>query len=103
MLTTANSSQFDTCDSERTFTIQVPILAANCPTLLNAVFALSSRHLAGTSNYDPSISGQYHERCLEHMIPVLNDPDAVMDDVLLAAACILRTLEELDGKNSSLL
>ncbi|KAJ9635243.1 hypothetical protein H2199_008730 [Coniosporium tulheliwenetii] len=89
-------SWFDTCDPERTFTIQVPVLAANCPTLLNAIFALSSRHLAGTSNYDPSISGKYHERCLEHMIPVLNDPDAVMDDVLLAAACLLRTLEELD-------
>jgi hypothetical protein len=36
---------------------------------------------------------------LKHLIPMLNDTAAIMDENLLAATVILRFLEEVEGRN----
>ena len=90
--------QFDTCDTHQHFRLEVPIRAATSTTLLYAIFALSSRHLAITSDYDDFACDRYHQDCLASLIPTLSDPNAVMNDSLLAAIVLLRTLEELSGK-----
>ena len=87
---------FDMSDPYRHFRTVVPQRAATCPTLLNAIFALSARHLSRVGEYDPLISDRYHQKCLEHLIPVLNDPAAVLDENLLASTIILRHLEEIE-------
>ncbi|PNP61589.1 hypothetical protein FNYG_13660 [Fusarium nygamai] len=89
-------SQFDLCDSRRHFANIVPPRAASCPTLLNAIFALSSRHLSLNAQYDPYASDRYHQACLRHLATISNDSSALNDDNLLAATILLRTLEELD-------
>ncbi|KAF5549186.1 ARCA-like protein [Fusarium mexicanum] len=87
---------FDLCDSRRHFANIVPPRAASCPTLLNAIFALSSRHLSLNAQYDPYASDRYHQACLRHLATISNDSSALNDDNLLAATILLRTLEELD-------
>ncbi|KAF5962913.1 ARCA-like protein [Fusarium bulbicola] len=74
----------------RHFANIVPPRAASCPTLLNDIFALSSRHLSLNALYDPYASDRYHQACLRHLATISND------DNLLAATILLRTLEELD-------
>ncbi|KAJ0336345.1 hypothetical protein KNSL1_013315 [Colletotrichum chrysophilum] len=88
--------QFDLCDARRHFAIVVPQRAITCPTLLNAIFALSSRHLSLHDQYDPYASDRYHQECLKHLTTISNDSSALTNDDLLAATILLRTLEELD-------
>lgn len=98
------AASFDLCDDARHFATVVPQRAAVCPTLLNAVLASSARHLSRISTYDLFISDQYHQKCLNHLIPMLSDHAAIMDENLLAATVILRFLEEIEvpvsGTNS---
>ncbi|KAJ9649400.1 hypothetical protein H2199_000175 [Coniosporium tulheliwenetii] len=87
---------FDLCDQDRHFALVVPQRAAICPTLLNAIFAASARHLSRISDFDPFVSDRYHQECLKHLIPELSDTAAIMDENLLAATVILRFLEEVE-------
>ncbi|KAK8194346.1 hypothetical protein M8818_007535 [Zalaria obscura] len=74
----------------------LPQRAAHCPILLNAIFAVSAKHLSSLHpNYDPLISDRYHGECIKHLIPMLNDEQAVFDEDLMAATVILRYLEEV--------
>jgi hypothetical protein len=60
--------------------------------------ALSARHLSCTTTFDPYVSDQYYQACLETLIPALSNHAVTMDDDLLAATVILRLLEEFDGE-----
>lgn len=41
---------------------------------------------------------EYHSRCIEYLVSVADDPEAVYDENLLVASIILRFYEEVDGK-----
>ncbi|KAJ6144121.1 hypothetical protein N7470_008016 [Penicillium chermesinum] len=71
-----------------------PHRARYCDTLFNAIMALSARHLSSTADLAPLVSDQYYQKCLETLIPALNDHRVTMDDDLLAATVILRLHEE---------
>lgn len=87
------------CDSKQHFAIDVPQRALSCPTLLNAIFALSSRHLSlKGKHFDTWISNHYHEQCLQQLSSISSDSQALRNDDLLAATILLRTLEELEGQ-----
>ncbi|KAF7185048.1 hypothetical protein HII31_13671 [Pseudocercospora fuligena] len=90
------SRNFDLTDPRRHFRSVVPQRAAICPTLMNAIFALSARHLSRVGEYDPLVSNKYHQECLKHLIPMLDDTDAILDENLLASTIILRHLEEFE-------
>lgn len=87
---------YDLTDPLKHFQRVVPQRAATCPTLLNAIFALSARHLSRTNEYDPLASNKYHQKCLGHLIPMLNDESAILDENLLASTTVLRNLEEIE-------
>ncbi|CAK4033557.1 Hypothetical predicted protein [Lecanosticta acicola] len=87
---------FDLTDPRAHFRNVVPQRAAVCPTLMNAIFALSARHLSRIGQYDPLVSNRYHQECLKHLIPMLDDTSAILDENLLASTIILRHLEELE-------
>ena len=87
---------FDLTDPLKHFRHVVPQRAATCPTLLNAIFALSARHLSRVGRYDPLVSNKYHQECLKHLIPMLDDTTAILDENLLASTIILRHLEEIE-------
>ncbi|RDW58358.1 hypothetical protein BP5796_12288 [Coleophoma crateriformis] len=88
---------FDLCDTKgHHFAYEVPRRAITCPTLLNAIFALSSRHLSITGHFDEYASDRYHQECLKHLTTISDDASALTNDDLLAATILLRTLEELE-------
>ncbi|KAH7131658.1 hypothetical protein B0J13DRAFT_508714 [Dactylonectria estremocensis] len=88
---------FDLCDASRHFALEVPRRAMSSPTLLNAIFALSSRHLSIMhEQFDEYASTRYHQNCLHKLSSISNDSSALNNDDLLAATILLRTLEELD-------
>ncbi|KAH7417794.1 hypothetical protein BKA64DRAFT_612527 [Cadophora sp. MPI-SDFR-AT-0126] len=104
---------FDLCDMERHFALIVPQRARDCPALLNAIYTASARHLCRIDQYKKQDSVEYlekcladlhidtaveyHSRCIQHLVSVSDDPDAVYDENLLAASIILRFYEELDA------
>lgn len=90
------SSFFDVGDAYRHFAFEVPQRARTNPILLNAMLALSAKHLSRTSTFDARISDSYLETCLQSLIPALNDSDAVGDDAIFAAVILLRFLEEMN-------
>ncbi|KAM3434882.1 hypothetical protein MY4824_005212 [Beauveria thailandica] len=87
---------FDLCDVSRQFALKVPLRAMSCPTLRNAIFALSSRHLSLRGQFDEYASTRYHQECLRQLTSVSHGSPDLLDDNLLAATILLRTLEELD-------
>jgi hypothetical protein len=87
---------FDLTDCSCHFRNVVPQRAMNDPILMNAILAASARHLSRVSGGDPYIADKYHQRCIQHLIPVLSDEAAVLDENLLASIVILRFLEEID-------
>ncbi|KAI1845778.1 hypothetical protein JX266_008143 [Neoarthrinium moseri] len=88
---------FDLCDEERHFACEVPRRAITCPTLLNAIFALSSRHLSMNEQFDQFAADRYHQECLNQLSTIYTDhQSALANDDLLAATILLRTLEEMD-------
>jgi len=103
----------DLCDPQRHFALTVPKRARDCPALLNAIYTASARHLCrldrykdqNTVNYlDKCLTDlhidtavEYHSRCIQYLVSVSDDPDAVYDENLLAASIILRFYEELDA------
>lgn len=88
---------FDLCDKDRHFTQIVPQRAAICPTLLHAVLAASACHRVRTADFGNHLDyTHYHQKCLDHLIPMLGNTAAIMDENLLAATVILRYLEEIE-------
>jgi hypothetical protein len=106
--------QFDLCDPDRHFALVVPQRARHCPALLNAIYTASARHLCRLDQYKKEnaveylekrladlqieTAVEYHSRCIEHLVSVSDDPEAVFDENLLVASIILRFYEEVDGE-----
>jgi hypothetical protein len=92
----------------------VPLRAARCPPLLNAIFTASARHLTRLEKYKtpkgisynglllPDLKAEtaieYHNKCINHLVSLSGHAKDVIDEDLLAAAVILRFYEEVDGK-----
>ncbi|OWP06500.1 hypothetical protein B2J93_9273 [Marssonina coronariae] len=86
----------DLCDPNQHFQVEVPKRASKCPVLLNAIFALSSRHLSLISDYDKATSNHYHQKCVNLLIPMMGDPIISSDETVLAVMIVLRVLEEIE-------
>ena len=75
-----------------------PIMAASSPLLMNAILALSALHLSRVSDHDVYDAVRYHDKCLEHMVPMLDDHDTPKDDNLLLTTVFLHLYEDLECK-----
>ncbi|KAB8214719.1 hypothetical protein BDV33DRAFT_228073 [Aspergillus novoparasiticus] len=90
----------DITDSQRHFEIEVPLRALEEPVLRYAIFAFSSRHIDRQRQKDISEALQYHNQCLQLLIPVLSGPRDRITDTVLAAVAILRQHEEMDCEDN---
>ncbi|KAH8671757.1 hypothetical protein BGZ60DRAFT_485420 [Tricladium varicosporioides] len=104
---------FDLCDPERHFALVVPQRSGQCPALLNAIYTASARHLCRSEQYKKEntveylekrltnlqieTAVEYHSRCIESLVSVSDDPEAIYDENLLVASIILRFYEEVDA------
>lgn len=91
---------YDLGDALRQFATKVPELALDEPLLFSAVIALSAEHLCQTTG--PKIAremaGFYHSRCVAYLIKLDEKSELLTNGVALAAACLLRSYEILDGE-----
>ncbi|KAK5305197.1 hypothetical protein LTR99_002739 [Exophiala xenobiotica] len=85
----------DVCDPGRHFSTLVPELATTSDLLLHAISAVSAHHLSRTADYDPTVAEQHHERCVELLIPILDDSFA--PDEVVAATVLLRFYEQMSS------
>lgn len=76
----------------------VPRMAFLSPILLTSIFACASKHMSKTIGMTDPTPETYFQETLDHLIPVLNEPDALIEDYILAAVVILRVMEEMDSK-----
>ncbi|KAE8375839.1 hypothetical protein BDV26DRAFT_6007 [Aspergillus bertholletiae] len=86
---------FDVTDSD--FSIQVLCLVPTCPILLFSTLALAARHLHRFADDGTDEAEHYHDRCIELLLPVLNDRTAISDGVILASSVLLRFYEEISA------
>ncbi|KAK4130371.1 hypothetical protein BT67DRAFT_391309 [Trichocladium antarcticum] len=88
----------DLCDPKQTFEIEVPRRAKGCPVLLNAIFALSARHLGQTRNekYYNDLAGGYNAACLKDLTENTKHQSGWTED-RFAAAIILQVVEEINA------
>ena len=66
--------------------------------LMYAICAVSARHLSRVSGLDQVEYMLYHEKCIQSLLPILNDENRITDDDLVATTLLLRLYEELDGQ-----
>ncbi|RKK46087.1 hypothetical protein BFJ66_g8732 [Fusarium oxysporum f. sp. cepae] len=96
---TSNISEwYDLSDSACSFGLEVPSIALDEPLLFCAVIALSSMHACKTSA--PSfrkVAEFYHHRCVQFLIALDAGDELISRGVALAATCLLRSYEILDG------
>lgn len=78
----------------------MPARALKEPVLRFAIFAFSSRHLNRQNHSDTAEALQYHNQCVQLLIPALSEPGLITED-FLAAVAILRQHEEMDGRSFS--
>lgn len=89
-------SQLDVYNSDTHFSVDVVERAPSCPLLLYACLAISARHLSHTTGtVRPQVADGYHERCIEILLPVLENRGEISIDILLAATVILRFFEQI--------
>lgn len=74
-----------------------------CPPLRNTMVALSARYLYRDTDLDQYYSTRYYQKCLDTLVPMLNHFSALMDENLFASVVLLRTFEEIEGKDYWLL
>jgi hypothetical protein len=93
----------------------VPQRANNCPALLYAIYTASARHLCRLAKFRkedeveylgkrlPDLcietAVEYHSRCIEHLVSLSDNREALFDEDFLAASVILRFYEEVDGSS----
>ncbi|CAK7217548.1 hypothetical protein SCUCBS95973_003192 [Sporothrix curviconia] len=102
---------FDVNDPQRQFETFVPYLSLNCPILLHAVLALSACHLVrlhgnrnhhhghgtghGGAHESYDAAAQFHDLCIQDLIPALADASTALDNVLPISTVVLRMYEML--------
>ncbi|KAH8804367.1 hypothetical protein F5884DRAFT_795864 [Xylogone sp. PMI_703] len=90
------ASWLDLNDPERYFTTFVPHFALRCPMLLSAILSFAASHLSRLdSSCDALIGIDYHNKCIERLIPALADPSLALDPILPLSTVILRMHEML--------
>lgn len=94
----------DTDRTPDTFETIVPHRAKDSPILLNAMLALSARHLSQTRSDDQKwhyheLAGEYNYACIKLINCVLQDDRyrSSWTEHLFAAAIILQVMEEMNG------
>lgn len=90
----------DVVCSSQIFGQLVPRMAFLSPILLTSIFAVASKHISKTIGMTDPTPETYFQETLDHLIPVLNEPNALVEDYILAAVVILRVMEEMDSKCS---
>lgn len=104
----ARPVEAETNNNLDTFEIKVPQMAKNFPVLLNAIFALSARHLGQTLSDSSQrkkynrLADMHNEACINIIQNLLMSKDyqSGWTEHLFAATIILQVMEEMNGTST---
>lgn len=78
-------------------------MAASNPLLMTAILALAALHHSRVmGDGDLCEAMDYHDRCLNMMVPMFSDTNLVDNDCVLITTVILHLYEDLDCKATKL-
>ena len=98
------SKWYDLSDSGSTFSDLVPRIALEESLLFCAVIALSAMHLCKTTTRSIRPTAEfYHQRCVRLLIALVEHDELISKGIALAATCLLRSYEILDGEYAAIL
>ena len=86
---------YDLNDEARAFAEQGAELALDSPLLFSAACAYSAIYLHRRLAFPRSIAEAYHGRCLNLLIALSGEDEAIRDGTALASTCLLRSYEIL--------
>lgn len=90
---------YDLSDAAQCFERNVPELALDEPLLFYAIIAVAALHVTKTMKRNlKDVAEQYHDRCIACLIALKEGDALVSNGRALAATCLLRSYEILDGK-----
>lgn len=92
---------FDSADGATFFSTRIPELASGSPALLNAIFALSAKHLSLLGQLQESVSLRYVDACYRALLPDVDTK--AFEAEHLAAVLILRLVMQMTGMLLSVL
>ena len=97
------SCWIDITDPGKTFSVLVPQMALQDLGLMNAILALSSRHLSLSPSSDPASDRtqavQYYNETLRYLQQAMKNPTYLRSDELLATVLTISTYEMIDGSD----
>jgi hypothetical protein len=83
------SPWLDMFDSDRAFTIQVPVLARSCPALLYSILALSARQLERKAGRQHSFDSlELYQEAIRHLTPLLQVHDLTIMPICVILCCL---------------
>ncbi|KAI1069402.1 hypothetical protein LB507_008630 [Fusarium sp. FIESC RH6] len=110
------SPSFDLVDPQRRYQLIVPERARRYPPLLNAILAMSARHLSRLQKYKthhgivyrgqllpnltPGTAVEYMLKCIQVLKDFHTTQDGEIRELIVTTAVILRHFEELDDQDS---
>ncbi|KAJ4009521.1 hypothetical protein NW752_009111 [Fusarium irregulare] len=110
------SPWFDLVDPQRRYQLVVPERARRYPPLLNAILAMSARHLSRLQKYKtphgivyrgqplpnltPGTAVEYMLKCIQVLKDFHTTQDGEIRELIVTTAVILRHFEELDDQNN---
>lgn len=81
--------QLDMFDSERAFTVQVPVLARRCPALLYAILALSARQMERKESKQHSFDSlELYQEAIRLLNPLLQARDLTIIPICVILCCL---------------
>jgi hypothetical protein len=89
---------YDLNDASHVFGTDVPVYAMNVPVLFRAIIAFSCTHWSKITGKCGEIAFSFHAACVEVLLNTLGNFSEFPGEYL-AAACLLRSYEILNGKH----
>ncbi|KAK9775854.1 putative Zn(2)-C6 fungal-type domain-containing protein [Seiridium cardinale] len=95
---------YDLGDDSRRFALLTPEIALVEPLLLDAILALAAIHVSQSTGKAAArrTAELYHGNCVRSLIKLEENSILLRNGVALAATCLLRSYEILDGKSFAL-
>jgi hypothetical protein len=91
---------YDLNDAQRFFGIQVPLNALETPILFKAIIAFSASHRNKICGDMQGIAQAFHSACVQEFLLVINQAERRSNGNELAATCLLRSYEIINGNSS---
>lgn len=92
------SPWYDLNDADLYFGVVVPERALINPLLFKALIAFAARHKSKSEGSNQGLAHIFHVKCVQDLLSSLTDLKREFHGELLAATCLLRSYEILDGK-----